>query len=64
MTAQDDHEKGTTNGRLNAIYRMTVSIDDKVENILKELQDLVEMQESRGYRDSDLQDYHDDNHVY
>ena len=64
MTAQDDYEKKTTDDRLTSIYRMTVSIDDKVGDILKELQDLVEMQDAKDYRGCDLRDYDDENHFY
>ena len=53
MTTEDYHAKGMSEKQLADLYRVAVSIDEKVEEILEGIHDLADAENGRLYREYD-----------
>lgn len=60
MTTEDYHEEGETECTLDDLYTVAVSIEEKVEEILDELKELVASGRESSMRGLDLRDSYDD----
>ena len=60
MTTENYHDKRTSDAILEDLYRVAVSIEEKVEEILEELKDLVNYQSESSHRDYSFDDYYHD----
>jgi len=50
MTTEDYHGKGMSEKQLKDLYRVAVSIDEKVDEILEGIHDLADAENGRLYR--------------
>ena len=51
MTKEDYHETRATDETIKSLYQVVSAIDHKVEEILDEMKDLVELQSDRSHSD-------------
>ena len=58
MATKDYHERRTSGKTLDDLYHVATSIDEKVEEIMDELHDMVEYQRDRSYRGFEFDEYH------
>ena len=61
MTTEHHHEEMTSDGLLERLYNVAVSIEQKVEEIFEGLQDLIDTEQDRTYRGYDWRHEYDEN---